>query len=243
MKFVIVSTPRTGTNLVIEMLNSHPDCFSGYEIFSDTHVAKRHVPWYLPDCQDEPQLCDLRLSDPLAFLRRLEEQTFAKGYQAVGFKLMYWEGERFPVVRDHVAADEEIHIIHVKRRNLLRRYLSYRMAERTGQWWAATGEEVLRTDIRLTLAEILADIAMVRSQQREYEQLLVGHPTLELYYEDLEQDLMGTARSLWRFLDLRPWETLNITSRKTGARSLEATLENYGELKDEVSELLTFLDH
>ncbi len=242
MKFVIVSTPRTGTNLVIEMLNSHPDCFSGYEIFSDTHVANRHVPWYLPDVTDDAALCDLRATDPLAFLRHLEERTFAEGFQAVGFKLMYWEGSRFPTVRDYVAADRLIRIIHVKRRNLLRRYLSYRLAEETGQWWTAADAEVRRTKIVLTLPEILADIAMVRTQQREYDQLLVNHRVLELYYEDIVQDFAGAAQALWRFLELRAWETFEIGSRKTGEKSLEQSIENYAALKGEITELLSFMD-
>src|ERR1700752_1293831 len=102
-KFVIITTSRTGTNLLIGMLNSHSDCFVGHEIFNQDSSDRGDIPWYLDSTPNDRELNDLRRTDPIKFLNRLFEITRNRGYRVIGFKLMYDDGDLNQTVRDYVA--------------------------------------------------------------------------------------------------------------------------------------------
>lgn len=241
-RFVIIASPRTGSNLVIEMLNSHPDCFCGHELFNQDHIDANHIPWYLADLPQDAGLIALRRSDPVAFLGEIDAITRRSGYACVGFKLMYWEGEHFPAVRDHVLRDPSWRVIHVRRRNQLQRLVSMRRAARTGQWWVAKGDRAVLPPISLTLAEVAGEIDYQRRQEQTYAGLAAGHEVLELYYEDIVAgDPLATARRLWSFLQLRDWDRLEVYSRKTGTDRIDRAIANYGALRAEVAELMAWL--
>jgi LPS sulfotransferase NodH len=240
--FVVLCTPRTGTNLFIEMLNSHPDCFSGYEVLSEMHVRDNHIPWFLPDIADNLKLCDLRRTNPVAFLEKLDQLTRSRGYSAVGFKYMYWEADKTPAVTEYLVSHKDIRVIHIRRRNLLRRLLSQRRAEQTGQWFAEGDQTVELPPIRLTLHDLVADINYLRPKEIYYGGLVESHDVLNLYYEDIVSDTVGTAKQAWRFLGLRDWDSVSIRSKKIGVDPLEHAIENYDELRREITELVSFLD-
>jgi len=242
-RFVIIASPRTGSNLVIEMLNSHPDCCCGYELFNQGHIEANHIPWYFDDLSQDPRLLELRRRDPVAFLAELDALGRRSGFACVGFKLMYWEGEQVPVVRDHVLGDRSWRVIHVRRRNQLQRLVSIRRAERTGHWWVARDERASVPPVTLSLAEVTGEIAYQRQQEQLHARLAEGHEVLELFYEDITAgDPLAIARQLWSFLRLRDWDRLDIHSRKTGTDRIQQAIANHGELRAEVAELAAWLD-
>jgi len=238
VRFLILSTARSGTNLLVDLLNSHPDCLCGYEIFSRVHLASDHIPWPLEDLPDLGALCALRHSDPVALVDRLDRLTRARGYRAVGFKLMYIEAEETPTIREHLLADPGIRVVHVHRRQSLRRLVSLRRAQRTGEWLVRDGEPQTRPPpVRLTLRDIVNEFEYLREQEQSYAALDATHPVLHLTYEDMIVDLRATARELFGFLGLRPWDQWTAGTVKTGTDSLREAIANYDELKRKVIEL------
>jgi LPS sulfotransferase NodH len=243
ISFVVLSAPRTGSNLTIELLNSHPDCFSGHEIFSKPHMASGHVAWYLGDIPKDRELAELRRTDPIAFIDRLDRLTRERGYKAVGFKLMYSEADENPTMKEYLLNNRSLRVIHIKRRNHLRRLVSTRRAQVTGRWWFGQGEDrPALPPVRLSLSEIFWDMEYIRKYERAYAELSATHQVLDLWYEDMSGDLLATAQQLWRFLGLREWSTLNVHAAKTGTDLLSEAIENYDELREQLGRLHALFD-
>ena len=128
VRFIILAAARTGSNLLRGLLHSHPQCFVGGELFNHVYFDRRYIPW-CPDWSSDERakinhddtLIDLRKADPVRFIERLFEITRHWGHQAIGFKLMYWHPEMYKEAGDYLVGDTSIRVIHLKRRNLLRR--------------------------------------------------------------------------------------------------------------------------
>ena len=67
IRFVIIANPRTGTNLFIDLLNSHPAVTSHREVFH------RHAVYLKKGTMDG--LLDERNKDPIAFLKKLYDDS------------------------------------------------------------------------------------------------------------------------------------------------------------------------
>jgi hypothetical protein len=145
VRFIILSGPRTGSHMLAEALNSSPRirCFrevfngrldfiqfgvEGYDDFSSLDMARRKA-------------------DPLRFLH---ERIFCRQpeeMRAVGFKYHYKHVWGFAGVIDELVADKELRVLHLRRRNLLRMFVSLRLAEKTGIW--------LEAETKVTQANLL----------------------------------------------------------------------------------------
>lgn len=243
VQFILLSTPRTGTNLIVEMLNSHPDCLAGYELFSEVDIENNHLAWYLDNVTlDSPALCELRRRDPVRLIEELHALSVARGFKASGFKLMYYQAEDQPAVRDYLLQNSAIRVIHVKRHNRLRRLVSMRQAMASGDWRVVAGQRIAPQPVRLSLEEIAWDIAEVKRYEREYGVLDDTQRVLHLYYEEMVQDIPGTARQLWSFLGLRAWSSVKIETLKTGTATLRQSIANYAELQEQIAELSSYFD-
>jgi hypothetical protein len=123
VKFVLVSAPRSGTNLLRGTIGCHPRGRLIGEIFYEDPAT-----WGLHEELDSDQARvdeaqALTTSDPIRFL---EAYGFAVGKRAAaasGFTLMYDQpgpGSR-SIVLNWIASRRDIRILHLRRRNELRR--------------------------------------------------------------------------------------------------------------------------
>ncbi len=150
-QFIILCMARTGSRMLVQALNSHPDirCFD--EIFNPRlpYVAYGVWEYYKRRVEDMA----LRSENPARFL---DERIFCEhpeGTQAVGFKAAYGHVSEFPGVVEHLRDNRELHVIHLKRRNLLRLLTSIKIAEMTGVWFEGDSKAMLRK--RLTARNVL----------------------------------------------------------------------------------------
>jgi hypothetical protein len=125
-RFVIFAAPRTGSNLLCSLLDSHPDILCHHGLFNPEgiHCAAR---WC--DVPGRLGRVDLRDHDPLTFLKRVWEAD--DGRRAVGFKIN--RGENATAVQA-VLRDPTILKILLKRRNRVRTFVSEMTAQATGAW-------------------------------------------------------------------------------------------------------------
>lgn len=228
--------------MLVDILNSHPDCFCGHEIFSPAFVATSHIPWHLEGLPSEAELSALRLSDPVGLIELLDRLTRERGRSVVGFKLMYFEAQEFPAVKEYMMRNRDIRIIHVHRRDALRRFVSLRRAQRTGEWLVRGHNMRKQPAIRLSLRDILDDFHYNRTQEQSYATLDETHAVLHLTYEDMIVDMPGTVDKLWSFLGLRRWDEWNVRTVKTGTDSLRDSIANYDELKKQLEELAALFE-
>ena len=95
----------------------------------------------------------LRAENPARFL---EERIFCEhpeGTHAVGFKAAYEHISEFSGVVERLRDKAELHVIHLKRRNLLRLLTSLKIAQTTGLWFE--GDPKARLGKRLTVRNAL----------------------------------------------------------------------------------------
>ncbi len=111
-KFVVVTRARTGSNLLISLLNSHPQVDARGEMFREM----------------KGQSVESRLDR--VFRRR------PRRIEAVGFKIFYYHplDDHHSQVWDRLCSMDDLYILHLKRRNVLRTVTSRKLAGSTDIW-------------------------------------------------------------------------------------------------------------
>jgi hypothetical protein len=150
VRFVLLGEGRTGSNLLVQALNSHPAvrCFG--EVFNWTHARIDYgVEGYERESLDD---LALRTRDPIGLLQRRIWGADGEGVSAVGFKLHYGHPLGFAGLEQALTEDRGLRIVHVRRANLLRLYLSLKQAEATGVWKDDPSQSRPAIDVRESLA-------------------------------------------------------------------------------------------
>ena len=243
LRYVIIGAERTGTNMVRNLIASHPAVFAGGELFNPILIRNQEIPCRLDGTSKLAELNALRTHSPSQFLDSLTRLAKEQGYSAMGFKLLYDHGYSDRRVLDCLIQDKTIHVIHVRRRNLLRRFLSRVRATKTGVWWRNASEPAPdKPRIRLDPATCIADFSSVKAKEAQYSAYFREHPHTELAYEDICADPAVARLHAITFLGLPPKGSVKIPSQKLGTDSLRAAVENYDDLKKELSEWGEFFE-
>ena len=261
MRFVIVSDARTGSNLLVEALNSHPNiaCFREVlnTLLEDIDYA---VDGYDGTSAEDK---DLRARDPMRFVRTRIFSALGGETIAAGFKFHYAHLFGSKNAIEGLIGERSLYIIHLQRRNALRSLVSRRLAESSG-WWLDEGGEAkplaapaIETSAkRRTLRSALG--AFSRSRPRDdipppprtirltREECLVTFKVLrsniDLFsslFEDHRmisvwyEDLVSDAGEQIRIQQFLgvPPAPLQVTMRRQNPQPLSQLIENYDELK------------
>ncbi len=230
IRFIILGEHRVGSNLLVTLLDSHPDCRTRPEILNNIYPLSRYK-----------KLLRRRL--PLLYFRK-EAWGDARGKKAVGTKVFYQQFQSSPSVMGAVGKDDSIHIIHLTRENLLRQFLSLTMAKTTKKWSHLEGYEwkgkLIPTEekphsqpqepIELPVEKLTQFLNRSITRQAKFRTLFTKHPTLEVTYEELTGQRDSTLNRIQNFvgLDCKP---LSSPFQKQITRSLSEMITNYAELK------------
>jgi hypothetical protein len=226
-RFVCVGNPRTGSTLLMRSLNNHSRIVGFGEIVKNADA-------YPGNFHEFGHGEALFRRDPARFLQTKVFRKYPSGIGAVGFKIFYHHAPRETAwgraVWDYLLGLPDLKLLHLKRRNLLKTFLSRKQAGQSGEYIKYTaGKE---TAVRLDPAEMLAFFERARAAEAQYDALLAGRPLIDVIYEDLSRDLAGEMRRIESFLGVA-YEAVNAGAQKRPSRPLSAQIENYAELKDE----------
>ena len=180
-RFVILNAPRTGSNYLCTVLNSHPDILCHHEIFNP-HVVG--VARHLQQSGFVLGTIEERERDPHEFLERVWRTPM--GRKCVGFKLCW---RQHPIALSSVLADAGVRKIVLKRRNPVKSFVSLLLARQTGEWviYDDVPRPAPRPRIEVDVASMRETIAFNEAYYREIETTLAasGQSHLELFYEQL----------------------------------------------------------
>ena len=230
-RFVIIGVARTGSTLLTGLLNAHSQALVFGELFRSLHDIGWDIQPFL-DCQG-PRLLELHRREPVTFLRRHIFRRWPSNYAAVGFKLFYYHARTGAQIRvwEHLAADTNICILHIKRRSLLDQYYSLQLAHKT-QVWATQRLHIEKPPlIRLDVEECRQHFASVRAGEEECEMRFRGHAIKDLYYEDLVANQDREMDDVQGFLGLQR-EKLKPNTVRQRTRPLSELIANYEELRN-----------
>jgi hypothetical protein len=176
----------------------------------------------------------------------------AGGAEAIGFKLMLSEAQRFPEVLDYLR-QRHIRAIHVLRRNALNTLISRETARLTGVYHMRSAREVSgngaakppRERPRLYPRSLIADLRVIAAEDAKWRALIAGEmPVHRTVYEDFVTDPAGCSAGMLQFLDVPP-ATLTSELKKIVPDDWRAAIANPDEiaLALKTSEFEALLSH
>jgi hypothetical protein len=228
-KFIVLSAARTGSTMLRQLLDSHPEVCCFGEIMAAAAA---------PDRWDSATpirrgLRERYRQGPLQFLRELG--SYPAECKAVGFKIKYEELVRADYawllawLKDH----REVRVIHHRRENRLKRLISEITATKVHGVFNVQSERDLPppTRVSLTVGECLDDFARTERREISFRDSFRDHPTLETTYEAVEGNRDGVGERLADFLGVAP-ARLTTPTLKINPDDVRLVLENYEELAE-----------
>lgn len=231
VRFVILAAPRTGSNLLCTLLNSHPEILCHHEVFNPQGVFTAR----------DYQGAELRATslkerddDPLSFLERVWES--GTGQRCVGFK---WTRGQDECVLETVCKDPGVKKIVLRRRNRIKTFVSERIAQRTNQWEVYSEQDLLlpRPRIRVDVDDLLQHIANNESFYAGMMAWMTSppQPCLEMEYESIFDPQVQDQ--VFRFLGVCPPETPPVAgSVKQNPTDLRDAIANFDELCSQLTD-------
>ncbi len=210
-KFVVITRSRTGSNLFMSLLSSHPNINAHGEVFSKIHNQS---------CQE------------------IWKNTFVnkhKWIKYVGFKIFYYHplDSNDKDVWEYLKQDNSIKIIHLKRKNMLRAHISDLIAKKTNKW---TKDDLQNTSIEnrkidVDIDECLNMFNKVKQWEEETYKRFQNHPYIELTYEELTSDLEHKMSEIFNFLKIKNKNVYSKLKKQNPERAEELVL-NFKDLKN-----------
>lgn len=227
-RFIILSSARSGSNYVRSLLNSHRHLVAFGELFQ----RPEKVSWHLPGYFATPRQQRIYRTSPRRFLRKIAFGSVPGCITAAGFKIFYDHTgpvDRSPVWRC-LAEDQDLKVLHLKRRNKLEQFLSWTRAVQTGQWVSRSSHLAREPHLQLDARDCLRWFEKVCADERSFDALFAKHDMIEVLYEDLRTDPVGTMEKVQDFLKIGQVELLARTHKQARQEPFEA-ISNYAELK------------
>ena len=220
--------------MLISLLNGHPDIYAYGELFGVRNIRGlrgRYRDQALASSDFVPRLKERRDRDPVAFL--YEVAFDSQGLSTVGFKLKHEQlvDPKLAVVRKAVRDDREIRVILLRRRNLLRRFVSHEIASRTRTTTVPTWSETPKPmQLKLTPQACIENFRRYEQWEDEVSSYWSHHPTIQVCYEELV-DGNGEVLRIQEFLGVEPLD-LRPRTRKILSTDLRSLISNYDELRE-----------
>jgi len=232
-RFVAFGLARSGTTLLIRLLDSHQQILCMGEILQPERTTC-HPTYSIPRYQlYQEQSASNRLFSKIArefALKRYLDWIFATyRNEAVGFKLMLIQLQEYPYVAEYMQ-QAQFRIIHIVRENLLKQHVSFVRAQATDQW--VSKKPVSQMKVKIGVGELLDDLKDLEKQQQLQAQLIAQMqlPHIQLVYERLAEDYSQALRPVLDFLGVNREFELNTKLRKITSDDLSQVIENYQEV-------------
>lgn len=231
--FIILSDSRSGSTLLMGLLNSHGQIRCEGELFHPGEPAK--IFWRaISSRETASEELALRDSDPGEFLEQCVFPSGAQDEWATGFKIFYDHAtlEEWKAVWPYLRDCQELKVIHLVRRNQLARIVSNKIAITTNKWFSLNdgeGERDLKVEIPVGTCQ--EEFERAAEKRAEFNEYFASHPILELAYEELAEDKNRTCSKILRFLGVED-RVLRTGLKKQNTRKLSECLSNFAALKE-----------
>lgn len=227
--FVILFLPRTGSNYLASMLDTHDDILCHHEIFlpGSIHRSLSVREGTLEMDLGRPEERD---SDPIAFLRRVLAMN--AGFRAVGFKLSLADPRRSLIAS--LVLNRSVRKIVVRRDNWLQVYTSALIAEQTNKFLEFADERDTHPgDTVRVNVDTNQFVRYARKRRIAYRALgamlrATGQPFIEVEYRDIQEP--EKVRQVLRFLGVDGTVALRARTTKQNPNRLADRIENWGDV-------------
>ena len=234
--FVILTTQRSGSGWLVDLLDDHPSIAAYEELFrvTDTKVAA-HGATAVPRFEVMVGPTTFSTSSGLVPKRYEYVRGLARSHpeaRAVGFKLMYDQTRDHPGLM-HVLTMLRARFIHLVRRDSLSAVISFDVASERRRWHYYSGDTTPTLRFRTDVASLLGRLEERDGEIERFRRRLARLPTPvhEVAYEDLVERHDVVLKKVLGFLGV-PATTGPLRSslvRPTAARGVDL-LENRADV-------------
>ncbi len=156
--------------------------------------------------------------------------------KAVGFKIFYYHplNEESNDIWNELMEMEDLYVIHIKRRNILRTLLSRKIAEKEDVWLITDTKQRRKIEERrahFTENELREGFEQTREWEKSYECIFELKSMIEVFYEDLVSRPEEEFKKILSLLDLQ-FSSPETNSKKQNPEKLSQLITNYAALKE-----------
>lgn len=209
-KFIVITRSRTGSNLLISFLNSHPNIIAKGEVF-------RRI-------GDKPSIMVWNNF----FSKKL------KNVKYVGFKIFYYHplDSQDKDVWNYIKNDKKIKLIHLTRENMLRTVVSREIADKTNTWTNKHGRKIETKDKRISLdvEKCFEEFETTKNHENGIRDKFKRTDFLELTYEDLVKNNQDSINKVFNFLQVEN-RLVKSSYKKQNKESLRELIINFDDLE------------
>ncbi|MEO1621136.1 MAG: hypothetical protein AAFU53_08900 [Cyanobacteria bacterium J06632_3] len=224
-RFAIVAGYRTGSTLLADLINHHPDIFCDQEIFFPfIHSRYTHIQWPYLYMQGKSMSSPRRI---YGFDLKPEQIMHITSQQDHSLQRILW-----------TMHEGGWKIIYLQRSNLVRQVISNYLAIKRQHWHDRPGEPLKRQKIVVDMGILMKMLTRHGSIDQKAQEAMVNIPHLALSYES---DLLnaaqhsGTAQRVFEYLRVRsiPVKT---AMKKIAASHLSDDIGNWDEVVENLSQ-------
>ncbi len=206
-KIVIITRGRTGSNLLVSLLNSHNQLRIYGEKFN--RVNKKSS-------------------------RKIYKEIFPKkALKKIGFKIFYFhpQDSENDEIWDIINRDKSIKIIHLQRRNLFKAHVSSKIAFKTDKWSNKSKKKIPidQKRVNLDFKELMEYINSTHNFIKKTNESYKDHPIIEVFYEDLIKDKQDELNRIFDFLEVEPMQVKS-SLRKQNTEKISDLVLNFEEI-------------
>lgn len=226
-KFILLGNARTGSTLLQSYLNEHSEIFCEGEIFNTNHLKIYGKP---------KKLRRKMLENPLKYLRTYGYPLHSSKIKVAGFKLFYshFRTSETKIIWDFLKEKKDIKIIHIKRKNFLKSFVSLKIATKTNEWRAFNSNiSTENKSISLTKQECIDEFELQNKLYSEMENIFEKHELLEVFYDDLTENPQETMNKVFDFLETQRISISKPALIKQNPEMLNQLITNYESLKQD----------
>jgi len=165
---VIISRARTGSNLLVSLLNSHPQIDARGELMQELRGAS--------------------VEERLGHIYGRKPRRIA----AVGFKVFYYHplDDRDAPVWDRLRDIEDLHVLHLRRQNVLRTLTSRKLAGSTNVWLDRGSSDAVseKPMVQFSAEELERAFEQNQAWEAACDQEFRRSPMFQLTYEALASE-------------------------------------------------------
>ena len=229
-KFIIMGMPRSGSNFLASSLRSRKNIITYGELFNEKSHKRRDILWDTPGYKATEGALMLRDADPVAFLESMVFKRMPPCVEALGFKLFYHHADEnwervWPYLKE-----QDLKVLHWKRKNYLKVHLSMSIARRTRQFLSKNKKKSRQQSIALDYDECLHWFEMTKAWEIQFESYF--NDSLVIYYEDLVKNYTQNMQIIQEYLNVRVGETRS-PLKKQARFPLDKAIINFDQLKSQ----------
>jgi LPS sulfotransferase NodH len=227
----VLTQARTGSNLLVSLLDGHPEirCLGeifnprssfGYENWTKKTIVRKMTHKYIRNYSVE------RYLDSLFWVRAGEI------IRAAGFKVMYpGQVDRWPDCRYYLRSND-IKVISLVRENLLRKYLSSRIAN-IEEVWSSRNHRGKTLQVKVDINDLEREIARTETIYRLIDIVTVEFRGIRVTYEELSADRKAVTEGIFKYLGVSLVDTSTFEARtaKQNPARLDELIENFDEVR------------